>query len=69
MSSGQLVSKAIWRDSALVIESTLQIKVPNVEVSVSGLKPIIDKWTLAPDGRTLTHEAVDSKESFVYDKQ
>jgi len=69
MKSGQLISKASWQDSALVIESTLQIKVPNVTVSVSGLKPIVDRWTLGPDGRTLTHEAPDSKEMFVYDKQ
>jgi hypothetical protein len=69
MSSGQLTSKASWHDSALVIESTLDIKVPNVTVVVTGLKPVIDTWTLAADGRTLTHDADDHKEIFVYDKQ
>lgn len=69
MSSGQLISKANWQDSKLVIESTLQIRVPNVAVSVSGLKPIVDRWTLAPDGRALSHEAADGKQVFVYDKQ
>lgn len=67
--SGQLTSKASWQDSALVIESTLQIKVPNATVVVSGLKPVVDRWSLSPDGRTLSHEVPDSKEVFVYDKQ
>jgi hypothetical protein len=69
MSSGQLISKAFWRDSVLVIESTLEIKVPNAVVTVSGLKPVIDTWTLAADGRTLIHDTNDHKEIFVYDKQ
>jgi hypothetical protein len=69
MSSGQLLSKASWHDSVLVIESTLDIKVPGVTVAVSGLKPVIDTWTLAADGRTLTYDADDHKEIFVYDKQ
>lgn len=68
-SSSQLISKASWQDSVLVVESTLEIKVPNVVVSVSGLKPVIDKWTLAPDGRTLTHETEDLKEIRIYEKQ
>lgn len=69
MPTGQLISKASWRDSALVIESTLQVKIPNVTVSVTGLKPVVDTWTVAADGRTLTHERPDSKEILVYDKQ
>ena len=69
MSSGQLISKASWHDSILVIESTLDIKVPNATVAVTGLKPVIDTWTLAADGRTLTHDSDDHKEIFVYDKQ
>jgi hypothetical protein len=69
MSSGQLTSSASWRDSALVIESTLDIKIPNVTVVVTGLKPVIDTWTLAADGRTLTHDANDHKEIYVYEKQ
>jgi hypothetical protein len=69
MQSGQLISTVSWHDSALVIESTLEIKVPNVVVTVTGLKPVIDTWTLAADGRTLTHETNDHKEIFVYDKQ
>jgi hypothetical protein len=67
--SGQLTSRASWQDSVLVIESTLQVKVPNVVVTVTGLKPLIDRWSLAPDGLTLTHGAGDPKEVFVYDKQ
>ena len=69
MSSGQLTSSASWHDSVLVIESTLDIKVPNATVVVTGLKPVIDTWTLAADGRTLTHEADDHKEIYVYEKQ
>jgi hypothetical protein len=69
MSSGQLTSKASWHESVLVIESTLDIKVPNVTVVVTGLKPVVDTWALAADGRTLTHDADDHKEIFVYDKQ
>jgi len=69
MSSGHLTSTASWHGSALVIESTLDIRVPNVTVVVTGLKPVVDKWTLAADGRTLTHDADDHKEVFVYDKQ
>jgi hypothetical protein len=69
LSSGQLISQASWRDSVLVIESTLEVKVPNVAVTVSGLKPVVDTWTLAADGRTLTHEMDGGKEIFVYDKQ
>jgi hypothetical protein len=69
MSSGQLTSKASWHDSVLVIESTLDIKVPNATVVVTGLKPVIDTWTLAADGRTLAHDADDHKEILVYDKQ
>jgi hypothetical protein len=69
MSSGQLTSSASWHDSVLVIESTLDIKVPNATVVVTGLKPIIDTWTLAADGRTLTHETDGHKEIYVYEKQ
>ena len=69
MSSGQLTSSASWNDSVLVIESTLDIKVPNATVVVTGLKPVIDTWTLAADGRTLTHDTGDHKEIYVYEKQ
>lgn len=69
ISSGQLISKASWHDSVLVIESTLDIKIPNVTVAITGLKPVIETWTLAADGRTLTHDADDHKEIFVYDTQ
>lgn len=69
MSSGQLTSSASWRDSVLVIESTLDIKVPNATVIVTGLKPIIDTWALSADARTLTHDAADHKEIYVYEKQ
>jgi hypothetical protein len=67
--SGQLTSSASWRDSVLVIESTLDIKVPNATVVVTGLKPVVDTWTLSPDGRTLTNDVADHKEILVYDKQ
>lgn len=69
ISSGQLTSSASWHDSVLVIESTLDIKVPNATVVVTGLKPIIDTWALAADGRTLTHDADGHKEIYVYEKQ
>jgi hypothetical protein len=69
LSSGQLNSSASWHDSVLVIESWLDIKVPNATVVVTGLKPIIDTWTMAPDGRTLTHDADGDKEIYVYEKQ
>ena len=69
MASGQLNSSASWHDSVLVIESTLDIKIPNATVVVTGLKPVIDTWTLAADGRTLTHDADDHKEIYVYEKQ
>jgi len=69
MSSGQLTSSASWHDSVLVVESMLDIKVPNATVVVTGLKPVIDTWTLAADGRTLTHDADDHKEIYVYEKQ
>jgi hypothetical protein len=69
MSSGQLTSSARWHDSVLVIESTLDIKVPNATVVITGLKPIVDTWTLAANGRTLTHDADDHKEIYVYQKQ
>jgi hypothetical protein len=69
MSSGQLNSSASWHDSVLVIESTLDIKVPNATVVVTGLKPVVDTWALAVDGRTLTHDADDYKQIYVYEKQ
>jgi len=69
MSSGQLNSSASWHDSVLVIESTLDIKVPNAIVAVTGLKPVIDTWTLTAEGRTLTQDADDHKEIYVYEKQ
>lgn len=69
MASGQLTSSASWNDSVLVIESTLDIKVPNATVVVTGLKPIIDTWTLSADGRTLTNDADDHKEIYIYEKQ
>jgi len=69
MSSGQLTSSASWNDSVLVIESTLDIKIPNATVIVTGLKPVIDTWTLAADGRFLTHGAADHQEIYVYEKQ
>jgi hypothetical protein len=69
MSSGQLISKARWQGSSLIIESTLEVKIPNVTVSVSGLKPVVDTWTLAPDARTLSRQGPDGKEVEVYDKQ
>jgi hypothetical protein len=63
----QLMSVANWRDSKLVIESTLDLGIPNMVVT--GLKPIVDTWSLSADGRTLTHEADDHKETYIYDKQ
>jgi len=66
--SGQLTSSASWHDSVLVIESTLDIQVPNATVVVTGLKPVIDTWALAADSRTLTHDADDHKEIYVYEK-
>ena len=68
-SSGQLNSSASWHDSVLVIESTLDIKVPGATVVVTGLKPVIDTWTLTAEGRTLTNDADDHKEIYVYEKQ
>jgi hypothetical protein len=68
-SSGQLNSSASWHDSVLVIESTLDIKVPGATVVVTGLKPVIDTWTLTAEGRTLTHDAADHTEIYVYEKQ
>jgi hypothetical protein len=68
-SSSQLTSSASWHDAVLVIETTLDIKVPGATVAVTGLKPVIDTWALSPDGRTLTHDAADHKETHVYDKQ
>ena len=68
-SSGQLTSSASWNDSVLVIESTLDIKIPNATVVVTGLKPVIDTWRLSDDGRTLTHDLPDHKEIYVYEKQ
>ena len=70
--SGQLIkltSSARWQDSVLVIESTLDMKVPDATVVVTGLKPVVDTWTLATDGRTLTHDAADRKEIYVYERQ
>jgi len=69
MSSDQLNSSASWHDSVLVIESTLDIKIPNATVVVTGLKPVIDTWTLSAEGRTLTNDAADHKEIYVYEKQ
>ena len=69
LSSGELISKARWQGSSLIIESTLQIKIPNVTVNVTGLKPVVDTWTLASDGQTLSHESEDPKEVFVYEKK
>ena len=69
LSSGQLTSKAIWQGAVLVIESTLDIRIPNATVIVTGLKPVVDTWTLAADGRTLTHDEADHTEIVVYDKQ
>jgi hypothetical protein len=69
MSSGQLNSSASWQDSVLVIESTLDIKIPNATVIVTGLQPVIDTWTVTDEGRTLTNDADDHKEIYVYEKQ
>jgi hypothetical protein len=41
---------------------------PNATVVVTGLKPVIDTWTLAADGRTLTHDADDHKVIYVYER-
>jgi hypothetical protein len=68
LSSGELTSSASWHDAVLVIESTLALKIPGVVVNVSGLKPVVDTWTMAADGKTLTHEANDHKEIYVYEK-
>ena len=67
--SSQLTSSARWIDSVLVIESTLDVKIPNAAVVVTGLKPIVDTWTRSDDGRTLTHDAADHKEIYLYEKQ
>jgi hypothetical protein len=69
MSSSQRNSSANWHDSVLVIESTLDIKIPNATVVVTGLKPVIDTWTLTAEGRILTNDADDHKEIYVYEKQ
>ena len=53
----------------LVIEGTLNIKVPNATVVVTGLKPVIDRWTLSADGRILSNDADEHKEIYAYEKQ
>lgn len=58
-----------WHDSVLVIEGTLNIKVPNATVVVTGLKPVIDTWTLSADGRVLSNDADEHKEIYAYEKQ
>jgi hypothetical protein len=45
------------------------VKVPNATVVVTGLKPVIDTWTLSADCRTLTHDSGDHKEIYIYEKQ
>lgn len=69
MSSGDLMSKAGWQGSTLVVESMLAIKIPNLSLNVQGLKPLVDKWTVSSDGRTLSHLSPDGTETRVYDKQ
>jgi hypothetical protein len=67
LGSSQLMSAASWKESTLVVETVLQIKIPGI--SVSGVKPIVVKWYLSADGRTLTNEADDAKEIYVFEKQ
>ena len=61
--------RAIRETEGWLCESRLDIKVPNATDVVTGLKPVIDTWTLSADGRTLTHDADDHKEIYVYEKQ
>jgi hypothetical protein len=68
-SSSQLISATRWQGSTLVIESTLQISIPNAVISVSGLKPVVDKWSLGSDGQTLFYNEDSGKEILVYDRQ
>ena len=63
----QLIAVTDWRDGKLVIESTLDLGIPNMVVT--GLKPIVDTWSLSSDGRVLTNDADDHKETYIYDKQ
>ncbi len=69
LDSSELMAKASWQRSTLVVEFTLQMKILNVSVNVSGLKPIVAKWSLSADGRTLIDDAADGKQILVYDKQ
>lgn len=64
-----VVSKAMWQGSTLVIVSVLRFKIPNGVTSYPGMRPIVDKWSLARDGQTLSWDANNDGEFRVYDKQ
>jgi len=64
---GQLYSKAQWKKSTLITETGGRVR----GIDGGDFEIMHDKvqWTLSADGRTLTREFDDPKQTFVYDKQ
>lgn len=66
---GQIFSRAEWKKSVLVTETSVRIKVPS---SFSDAPPVIvakESWALSGGGRVLTRESDDPRQVLVYDKQ
>jgi hypothetical protein len=63
----QVFTKARWKKSALITESSARI----VSGPASGFEPITlkSRWSLSADGRVLTEEIDDPRQTYVYHKQ
>jgi hypothetical protein len=66
---GQAFSKAQWKKSVLVTESSGRLVMPNSTADGYQVIHDRDRWALSSDGRVLTREVDDPKQVFVYDKQ
>lgn len=68
---GEVMVKAHWKKSTLVIETSGRVKTPNNPLSGSEAWHTEDKWSLSADGRVLTDKSTgfDTMTVSVYDKQ
>lgn len=79
---GQIMAKAYWKKSKLVIETFGVQSAPNPSAAPAIPRTVeapsadsatytnsVERWSVSPDGSTLTREFENPKQTFVYDKQ
>jgi hypothetical protein len=65
---GRTLSKAHWKKGVLIIETSGQIGTPGSLIPGTELIHDTERWSLSPDGNTLTHEEDNPRIVYIFDR-